>query len=176
MGWIGVDLDGTLAHYEPGQFPEIGEPIPRMLDRVLKWVDDGEEVRILTARAANGSSDVLRVIVWLRQYGLGHLEVTCIKDPEMEVLWDDKAIQVKPNTGEPIVDQELQEGMAKSLDKEYHEKKKRDKLKPKWWSKSDPNSFELMSTIHEDAHAKVYGIDIHQEPMYPIKKLESESD
>jgi hypothetical protein len=37
MGWIGVDLDGTLAQY--GEFKgrdHIGEPIAPMLDKVKK--------------------------------------------------------------------------------------------------------------------------------------------
>lgn len=34
-GWIGVDLDGTLAHYEGWKGVEhIGEPIPAMVERI----------------------------------------------------------------------------------------------------------------------------------------------
>ena len=57
-GWIGVDLDGTLAYYDGWKGPEaIGEPIPRMVDRVLGWVNEGREVRILTARVSPGKPD-----------------------------------------------------------------------------------------------------------------------
>lgn len=47
-GWIGVDLDGTLAHYDKWIGPEhIGEPIAPMVDRVRAWLGQGIEVRIL---------------------------------------------------------------------------------------------------------------------------------
>ena len=37
-GWIGVDLDGTLAEYHGWQGIEhIGEPIPKMMARVRRW-------------------------------------------------------------------------------------------------------------------------------------------
>jgi len=141
MGWIGVDLDGTLARYESGQYPEIGEPIEPMVQRVLKWLKDGQEVRILTARAAHGEEDIERVATWLTDVaGLPRLQVTCSKDPDMDVLWDDKAIQVKPNTGEPIVDENLQESLARSVPW----KKQRKKV-------SDPNSFELMASLEKGA-------------------------
>lgn len=138
MGWIGVDLDGTLAHYESGQYPEIGEPIEPMVQRILRWLEAGEEVRIVTARAAHGEDDVEKVTIWLTDVaGLPRLQVTCQKDPDMDVLWDDKVIQVRPNTGEPIVDETLQEGLARSVPW----KKKR--------KKTDPNSFELMASLEK---------------------------
>src|SRR5690242_5094505 len=53
MGWIGVDLDGTLATYGGWKGPgHIGEPIPVMVERVKNWLAAGQEVRIFTARAA----------------------------------------------------------------------------------------------------------------------------
>ena len=39
-GWIGVDLDGTLAHYDKWRGVEhIGKPVPVMLERVKKWLE-----------------------------------------------------------------------------------------------------------------------------------------
>jgi hypothetical protein len=140
MGWIGVDLDGTLAHYESGQYPEIGDPIEPMLNRILDWLEAGEEVRILTARAYHGEEDIERVAKWLTDVaGLPRLQITCQKDPDMDVLWDDKVVQVKPNTGEPLVDQSLQESMART----FTISKKRKKI--------DPNSFELMSSLESES-------------------------
>jgi hypothetical protein len=53
-GWIGVDLDGTLAHYSEWKGPDsIGEPVPLMLARVKEWLAKGLEVRIVTARAGD---------------------------------------------------------------------------------------------------------------------------
>ena len=41
-GWIGVDLDGTLAYYDGWQgIDHIGEPILPMLNRVTKWLEQG---------------------------------------------------------------------------------------------------------------------------------------
>lgn len=140
MGWIGVDLDGTLAHYEPDQYPEIGEPIEPMLNRVLGWLDAGEEVRILTARAAHGEEDIELVATWLKDVaGLPRLQITSQKDPDMDVLWDDKVIQVRPNTGEPIIDQSLQESLARTLT--ISKKRK----------KTDSNSFELMASLEKNS-------------------------
>jgi hypothetical protein len=137
-GWIGVDLDGTLAHYESGQYPDIGKPLEPMVNRILNWLEAGEEVRIMTARAAHGEEDIKLVADWLRDVaGLPALQITCEKDQDMEVLWDDRAIQVRPNTGEPIVDENLQEGLARTF------KKKK--------SKTDSNSFELMASLEKDS-------------------------
>jgi hypothetical protein len=146
MGWIGVDLDGTLAYYEPGQYPDIGEPIKTMLDRVMKWLEAGKEVRICTARAAHGPEDIKLVKEWLEGIGLGHLQITCMKDGEMEELWDDKAIQVRPNTGEPIVDAELQESLARQLNWKEPKRKR--------GSISDPNSFELMKGLEKESRGE----------------------
>jgi hypothetical protein len=52
-GWIGVDLDGTLAQY--GKWAGIyyiGKPIPLMMARVKKWLAQGKDIRIFTARVA----------------------------------------------------------------------------------------------------------------------------
>lgn len=108
-GWIGVDLDGTLAHYESGTFDieHVGKPIPAMLARVARWIEEGREVRIFTARMSIEDKDerlfCMRVIQdWLETHGLPRLLVTCIKDFAMIELWDDRAVQVRMNTGEPV--------------------------------------------------------------------------
>lgn len=52
-GWIGVDLDGTLAKYGERQWPDhIGEPIAPMVERIKQWLKQGVEVKIFTARVA----------------------------------------------------------------------------------------------------------------------------
>lgn len=49
-GWIGVDLDGTLAYYDGRKGAEhIGDPILRMMKIVKDWVDEGVPVKIFTA-------------------------------------------------------------------------------------------------------------------------------
>lgn len=100
-GWIGVDLDGTLARYDGFQGGEhVGEPIPLMLTRVRKWLEEGKEVRIMTARAAEGT-DLSRIPIenWLKKHVGRVLPITCVKDRYMRELWDDRAIQIIKNTG-----------------------------------------------------------------------------
>lgn len=104
-GWIGVDLDGTLAHYDGWKGPEhIGTPIPEMMERVKKWLSEGKTVKIFTARCTE-PSQVPFVIEWLEKHGLGHLEVTNIKDYGMIELWDDRAVRVVMNSGAPCCNQ-----------------------------------------------------------------------
>jgi hypothetical protein len=60
-GWVGVDLDGTLATYNTWEGPEhIGEPIPEMVERVKAWRRDGRAVRIFTARVFAPADDAVR--------------------------------------------------------------------------------------------------------------------
>ncbi len=133
--WIGVDLDGTLAHYpktEPGKWhfkwSEIGPPIPAMVARVRMWLARDIEVRIMTARVfpyiylnpsftqaseyrhtclVSGEqftvSDMLGVIKDYTTRHIGRpLNATCAKDWLMIEQWDDRAVQVVVNTGEPL--------------------------------------------------------------------------
>jgi len=98
-GWVGIDLDGTLAHYDGWKGPDhIGEPIAPMLDFVKRLVADGKKVKIFTARAFI-PSQVAPVEAWLARHGLEGLEVTNIKDFGMVVLYDDRCVQVRSNAG-----------------------------------------------------------------------------
>ena len=98
-GWIGVDLDGTLAEYGGWIGPDhIGKPIPLMLSRVKKWLSEGREVRIFTARASI-PSQVEPIANWCIEHLGVALPVTNVKDFGMIELWDDRAIQVEANTG-----------------------------------------------------------------------------
>jgi len=102
-GWIGVDLDGTLAEYH-GWVSElhIGLPIPKMIERIKGWLDKGIKVKIVTARAAHGSLVIETIQRWCIDNIGVPLEVTNQKDYGMIELWDDRCVQVIPNTGEPI--------------------------------------------------------------------------
>ena len=115
-GWIGVDLDGTLAHYDGWNGGAIGEPVPAMLRRVEDWLAMGREVRIFTARvAATGKrkasgevdsqefADAQRQAIqdWTHKHLGVRLRVTAVKDFAMAELWDDRAIGVKLNEGDP---------------------------------------------------------------------------
>lgn len=101
-GWVGVDLDGTLAHYDGWRGPDhIGDPVPVMLERVLWWLAEGRDVRIFTARACM-PEQVPPVVAWCERHLGRVLPVTCVKDFAMVELWDDRAVQVEPNTGRRV--------------------------------------------------------------------------
>lgn len=110
-GWIGVDLDGTLAQYG-GWVDElhIGEPVPAMAFRVRNWLADGRTVKIFTARVSGNQGkavegvDVIRKAIqdWTEKHFSVRLEVVCEKDYGMVELWDDRAVQVVPNTGRRV--------------------------------------------------------------------------
>jgi hypothetical protein len=111
-GWIAVDLDGTLAVYDGWKGADhIGEPIPDMLFRVRKWLAEGRDVRIFTARAYSDGTperDIeaklarMAIVKWCREHFNQVLPITCIKDYAMLELWDDRAVQVEANTGKLI--------------------------------------------------------------------------
>ncbi len=102
-GWIGVDLDGTLAFHDAySPMIKIGDPVPLMLKRVEKMIELGYRVKIFTARAQD-SDQILLIRKWLLQNGLPSLEITNIKDYNMIKLFDDRAVQVEANTGKLIL-------------------------------------------------------------------------
>jgi hypothetical protein len=111
-GWIGIDLDGTLAHYDGWKGPaHIGAPIPLMVERVKAWLAEGREVRVFTARVSSDGSNArvaeamesARAIeAWCKEHIGCVLTVTNIKDYAMISLYDDRAVQVETNTGRII--------------------------------------------------------------------------
>lgn len=103
QGWIGVDLDGTLAKAVRGLHPDaIGPAVPQMLKRVRYWINTGRTVKIFTARAGEARQK-LAVQKWCLRHGLPKLEVTNQKDHGMIALWDDRAVGVVHNLGVPIL-------------------------------------------------------------------------
>lgn len=107
--WIGVDLDGTLAYYIYGDIhfhgqDYIGSPIELMVRRVKRWLEDGENVKIFTARIATDNlEEKARTIANIEKWCLEHigqvLPITNVKDRDMKELWDDRARQVHLNMG-----------------------------------------------------------------------------
>lgn len=100
-GWIGVDLDGTLAEYHGFvSDTHIGPPVPLMVLRVKVLIAMGYDVRIFTARACEARQEALDAIdAWVMQHIGAKLQVTCIKDHGMLCFYDDRAIQIIQNTG-----------------------------------------------------------------------------
>jgi len=101
LSHILVDLDGTLAVYGGWRGPEhIGDPVPAMAFRVRKWIAEGKDVRIFTARATV-PEQIPFVERWCeRHFGI-KLPVTASKDFSTSQIWDDRCVRVKANIGEP---------------------------------------------------------------------------
>jgi hypothetical protein len=120
-GWHAVDLDGTLVQYEQGDMkthgPEyIGESIEPMVEKVKGWLDDGERVKIFTARvwplgtkAADlpFNADKVKFALkakkaidkWSKDTFGRVLPTTCIKDMDCIDIYDDRAVGVVQNEG-----------------------------------------------------------------------------
>jgi len=97
--WFGVDLDGTLAVWDSrSTLDRIGPPVPAMVDYVRRMIANGIRVKIFTARAAD-PAQIPKIQAWLVQNGLPDLEITNVKDYQMERLYDDRAVRVEANTG-----------------------------------------------------------------------------
>lgn len=102
MGYIAVDLDGTLAEYKPGSGGgKIGKPIMPMVTRVLDWCNAGQEVRIFTARATVPEL-IPEVVEWCKEHLGRELPVTNVKDFGLIELYDDRCVQVEMNTGKLV--------------------------------------------------------------------------
>ncbi len=112
MGWIGVDLDGTVAHYDHWRGAlHIGEPVPSMVRQVKKWLDEGVDVKIFTARISHDGTPsrqrdaaqaVLAIQDWCDKHLGMYLPITNQKDYAMIEMWDDRAVTVRANTGVPL--------------------------------------------------------------------------
>lgn len=124
-GWIGVDLDGTLAFYDGWKDGTIGAPIGPMVDRVRHWLRQDIEVRIFTARVGHigdcgpRCAECERIIrearaigAWCEEHIGQPLIVTNAKDFAMVQLWDDRCTQVEPNTGRTA--EEIQDALDRA--------------------------------------------------------------
>lgn len=108
--WVGCDLDSTLAYHDNGSgVGAIGEPIPAMVELVKAYLAKGIQVKIMTARvgglAIAERLDIEEAIQdWCEKHIGQRLPVTAEKDLNMIALYDDRCIQVEPNTGVGMVD------------------------------------------------------------------------
>lgn len=117
-GWIGVDLDGTLAYFDPKakDHRKIGKPIAPMVTLVKELLAAGEDVRIFTARVDGGvvaismgdaTGELFRDIpkvkreieAWCRLHIGVVLPITNRKDFGLKRFYDDRAVRVEFNTG-----------------------------------------------------------------------------
>jgi len=107
--WVGFDLDGTLAYHNSGDSIDIiGEPIPIMVARVMVYLNQNVEVKIVTARVCSEQDPIFRftqkslVEAWCVKHFGKRLIVTSEKDFAMIYLYDDRCKQVILNTGQLV--------------------------------------------------------------------------
>ena len=104
-GYVGIDLDGTLAYYDTWKGVEhIGEPIQPMADYVKTLLGLGVEVRIFTARVQEGKKAIKAIRAWTKKHFGQELYVTDKKDMNMVFFVDDRAVSVERNTGVFLVE------------------------------------------------------------------------
>ena len=117
-GWVGFDLDGTLAHWPGSKVMTdrlmIGDPIPETVAKAKSLLDEGVDVRILTARIAGPFTRSLTkrmvrksIEDWTETHLGTRLSVTNSKDHHMWALYDDRAVQVERNTGRILGNPEM---------------------------------------------------------------------
>lgn len=101
-GWVGFDLDGTLAEYDGWKGIEhIGAPVPAMVDRVRRLLVEGVAVKVFTARVSGRDAEEAAAPIkrWCLEHIGQELPVTNVKDFGMWALYDDRCIAVEMNTG-----------------------------------------------------------------------------
>ena len=109
--WYGVDFDGTLCTGTDWNIPgDEGKPIENIVNKVKELIANGNTVKVVTARYHDGSKSINHVKRWCLKYIGKELEVTASKDYEMIALYDDRAIQVQPDTG-VIIEEELNKAL-----------------------------------------------------------------
>lgn len=96
---VGVDLDGSLAEYSGVWGAPIGKPVLPMLVKIYELRAQGKKVVLFTARAEEPSL-IPEIKAWLEPLGLADMEITNKKSLDMVTFYDDRAIQLIPNTGE----------------------------------------------------------------------------
>jgi len=102
---IALDFDGTLAHYESWdkQGNKVGKPIKKMVDNVKLWLSKGYKVTIFTARLSHSIEEAEKSSIYIKQFlkecGLPELPITSVKMYYFSHFIDDKAYNVKKNSG-----------------------------------------------------------------------------
>lgn len=107
QGWVGIDLDGTLALYTAWEgIDKIGEPVEPMLNLVKDLIARGVHIKILTARVSSRVPEEQRALAktainqWTEKYFNRTFPITAEKDFAMIECYDDRAITVEYNTGQ----------------------------------------------------------------------------
>lgn len=107
---VGVDFDATLATYDGWKGPAVlGKPVPEMVRRMKAGMAQGTRFWIFTARvnpsghdyksSLDATQSYVAIAQWCMQVFGQLLPITHEKNQLWQEVWDDRAIQVLPNTG-----------------------------------------------------------------------------
>lgn len=124
VGWIGVDFDGVLVEWDPKYLPDCGPPIVHGITLVRRLKAEGHEIRIFTARIQPSPDEQAwwdeanrlgfkTVEDWVKyqhqlveNFCIKHFgapfKITACKDWRMITCYDDRCVQMVPNTGESL--------------------------------------------------------------------------
>jgi len=111
-GHVCFDLDGTLAEYDPETWDhmKVGKPVAAMVLLAKRYMQQGVEVRIFTARAHKNpretDADYQRRLAPIREWCIKvfgqELLIVSYKTFETIAIFDDRAYRVVENTGEIV--------------------------------------------------------------------------
>ena len=114
--WVAFDFDGTLAEFHGWGGPITQAcPIAPAVALAKQHLDYGDHVVIFTARVVpvipfsvenqrQNAEDVLQIQQWCLHHLGQALFVTAQKDYRISIYYDDRAVQMKLNTGEILGD------------------------------------------------------------------------
>jgi hypothetical protein len=106
-----VDLDGTLARFDVWKgWNHIGEPIPKMVQKVRGWIAKGDKVVVFTSRMANTNeyvpisslNEAKKVIEEWCVKNVGQLLPVTGQKGTCDIIYDDLAVHVMKNRGETL--------------------------------------------------------------------------
>jgi len=97
---IAVDFDGTLL--DQNNIPaggRMGPPTQGALAWINRWVAEGHQIVIFTARAVNKPEVYQAVEDWLRHFQVPYHGITNIKQPYFAAMIDNQAIEFQGDWG-----------------------------------------------------------------------------
>jgi len=122
MKHILIDLDGTLAYYDPDKDYDptyIGAPIPSTVQFINDLLGIGIEVKIFTARAEDSES-IPFINEWVKQNIGRQLEITNVKTKDTVAIIDDRAYNLVRNQGSVYYfGEEMLKQFSKDLEEEF---------------------------------------------------------
>ena len=115
-GYIGVDLDGTIARYDGWKgASHIGAPLEPLVSQIKDGLARGIEYRIVTARVCSGNSAAAEsrkaIAAWCLEVLGRELPMQAEKTYDMIRLLDDRASRVQFNTGRLAEDLLVESGL-----------------------------------------------------------------